>query len=581
MKSISVKIIGLTLLAILISMLTIGGIGILSIMHEAKEDANKELMLICDNRRKSIDAYLNSIEQSVNMIAHYASERLDTLELVEGGAAGLPADQLEFTDRDWDSSRQAKLDHYLASYLEQVDACFQSVSNHTNGTVSYYFRLSPAISRDMTGFLYSKVGRTSFVELELTDISLYEPDDLSHVGWYYIPIRKGRPTWIGPYENMNLGTQMLSYVVPIYRAGVVVGVIGMDISAETLIEQIENLEIYDTGYAFLVDENANVVYHPTVQSGKSVDTYDLQLAENALMVHDRHGDAVMLINYKFDGIDKLAACAFLSDGLEIIVTAPRSEINATSHGFANTVLIAGCLIALVFSLATVVMMRRIIRPLKNLAEVARQLTEGNYDVNLTTQSQDEVGILTNSFQHLIDHLKVYISDLNSKAYSDALTKVKNKAGFEIFTRKLDDQINAAEKDTRPNFAIIMFDCNDLKTINDTYGHAKGDVYLQNACTAICRVFAHSPVFRVGGDEFTVILQGEDYVRREELVEELKAYEKAHNLEHPSPWDQIGLSVGMAIYDTAKDEGVEGVLKRADERMYEEKRKYKQSQMKNR
>ena len=122
----------------------------------------------------------------------------------------------------------------------------------------------------------------------------------------------------------------------------------------------------------------------------------------------------------------------------------------------------------------------------------------------------------------------------------------------------------------------MLDCNDLKVINDTYGHAKGDIYLQNACTAICRTFKHSPVFRVGGDEFTVILQHEDYDRRNELLDGIKEFERAHNAASTAPWDMVALSVGMAVYDAEEDANVADVLKRADISMYEEKRQYKLS-----
>ena len=576
MKSISVKIIGLTLLAILISVVAIGGIGILSILRNSEADADSELRLICDNRRKSIDSYLNSVEQSVDTVANFAGDLLDTVELVEGGVAGLPADQLEFPGRDWNSPQQQKLDEYLRSYLAEIEVGLNNVANHTNGSVAYYFRLTPAVSSSATGFLYTKVDRPAFTKIELTDISLYKPDDLEHVGWYYIPIQNGRPTWVGPYQNMNLSAQMLSYVVPLYRAGVVVGLIGMDISAVTLVEQIENLEVYETGYAFLVDQDANIVYHPTLPAGGRVGDYVVRLAENVQASRGVHSEDVSLIEYDFEGRKMLAAYTALSNGLQLVITVPWKEISATSRGFANTVLITGLLIALIFSCASIVMLQRIIRPLENLTAVARQLIKGDYDVTLEAGGEDEVGILTNSFQHLVDHLKVYISDLNSKAYSDSLTRVKNKAGFDIFTRKLNDQIIAAGTGVFPTFAIVMLDCNDLKVINDTYGHAKGDVYLQNACTAVCKTFKHSPVFRIGGDEFTAILQRDDFERRDELVEELKEYERAHNAESTAPWDCVSLSVGVAVYDPEEDENVEDVLKRADLLMYEEKRRYKLS-----
>lgn len=70
------------------------------------------------------------------------------------------------------------------------------------------------------------------------------------------------------------------------------------------------------------------------------------------------------------------------------------------------------------------------------------------------------------------------------------------------------------------FAIVMFDVNDLKKINDTAGHQAGDQYLCEACKIICDIFKRSPVFRVGGDEFAVIAQNNDYTCLEEHLREV-------------------------------------------------------------
>ena len=128
----------------------------------------------------------------------------------------------------------------------------------------------------------------------------------------------------------------------------------------------------------------------------------------------------------------------------------------------------------------------------------------------------------------------------------------------------------------PTFAIAIFDCDDLKTINDTYGHDKGDVYLKNSSHLICRVFAKSPVFRMGGDEFAVILQGEDYLNREKLKQlfveksaEICAFAKV-------PWEKISVAMGMADYTYAGDKDVHSVARRADHLMYEDKHARKQN-----
>ncbi len=107
-----------------------------------------------------------------------------------------------------------------------------------------------------------------------------------------------------------------------------------------------------------------------------------------------------------------------------------------------------------------------------------------------------------------------VRDLNKRVYVDALTSVRNKGAFYNFMEELQDSIDNGES---PEFAIGIFDCNDLKKVNDQNGHDKGDAYLKTACHLICNVFQHSPVFRIGGDEFAVVLQDEELKNRKELI----------------------------------------------------------------
>ena len=122
----------------------------------------------------------------------------------------------------------------------------------------------------------------------------------------------------------------------------------------------------------------------------------------------------------------------------------------------------------------------------------------------------------------------------------------------------------------------MFDCNWLKQINDEYGHEQGDLYLRTASKAICEIFAHSPVFRVGGDEFVALLQGKDFADRENLLQAFDRKADEINAAAAAPWDKLSLAWGVAVFRPDADAGVEQVLRRADERMYENKRRYKET-----
>jgi len=157
-----------------------------------------------------------------------------------------------------------------------------------------------------------------------------------------------------------------------------------------------------------------------------------------------------------------------------------------------------------------------------------------------------------------------LAQAQTEARIDALTGVKNKYAFIEAEERLDGRIAA---DDQLQFAIVMLDVNDLKTVNDTAGHQAGDQYLRHACKYVCDTFKRSPVFRVGGDEFAVIAQGNDYERIEELIEEVNA----HNIE-ASRTGGIVVACGMAKFD--HDANVAAVIERADRAMYENKSRLK-------
>jgi diguanylate cyclase (GGDEF)-like protein len=169
-----------------------------------------------------------------------------------------------------------------------------------------------------------------------------------------------------------------------------------------------------------------------------------------------------------------------------------------------------------------------------------------------------------------------IGQISREAYRDTLTGVGNKAAY---IRKV-DELNmefAAKKAGRSgimDLAIVMVDLNDLKRVNDDFGHNRGDQYINGCCRMICEIFAHSPVFRIGGDEFVVILQGDDYKHRHAGVAQLKKYFASSSCdETANAWERYSAAVGMAEM-TPDEKNIELVFRLADKAMYEDKEQYK-------
>ena len=157
---------------------------------------------------------------------------------------------------------------------------------------------------------------------------------------------------------------------------------------------------------------------------------------------------------------------------------------------------------------------------------------------------------------------------------DSLTSVRNKGAYTEYIRKLQERIDSGEQF---DLAIGIFDCNNLKTVNDECGHDKGDIYLKNSCMLICKVYDHSPVFRIGGDEFAVFLMNDDFKNREMLEKIFEDKRTAICRDAKNNWEEVHIAYGFAEFDPKQDPTVSDAARRADKIMYENKRKMKEKQ----
>jgi diguanylate cyclase (GGDEF)-like protein len=219
----------------------------------------------------------------------------------------------------------------------------------------------------------------------------------------------------------------------------------------------------------------------------------------------------------------------------------------------------------------------VLSPLLRLEKAALHFKEKmskDEEAQSMAKRKDEFGALYRALSDMEDvilsdreKLEEYVEKIRVMAYQDELTGVKNLNSYDKKLEELDLQIKSGEA----VFAVVMVDMNDLKVVNDMFGHGKGDIALKVTSHKICETFKHSPVFRIGGDEFVVILQGRDYEDRDKLVSELRKGEVRRNLEAKEPWQQFCVSVGCAEYKPGTHRSTKNVFDEADNLMYEHKK----------
>lgn len=163
-----------------------------------------------------------------------------------------------------------------------------------------------------------------------------------------------------------------------------------------------------------------------------------------------------------------------------------------------------------------------------------------------------------------------LSMANEIARRDELTHTKNKTAY----HEMEDELQRQIEEGCDPFGIVVCDINGLKMINDTEGHKAGDDYIKASCMLICRIYHHSPVFRIGGDEFVVVLRGQDFENRASLLSTLRKQVEENIRIGEGPV----VASGLAEYRPVADHSVEDVFNRADSQMYDDKTRLKEQKL---
>lgn len=542
MKSVQTKILSLVLMCVLLSGIALGSAGFFNARNVVEEDSSKIMNLQCTQKAQEIDERIRNIMQSVNTVYQYAYQRLDLEKLK--------------SDKKYQETLMKKIQDMMLIALK-----------NTEGAISGYIRTNPELTSSVSGvFLLRNNETKTFENCEMTDISLYSPDDVEHVGWYYLPIWSKKAIWIEPYHNKNIDVKMISYVIPIFKDGVTVGVLGMDIDMELLREIVDSIKLYDQGYAFLTSQDGDVIYHKDYPEGVPVEEFDEDLysIKNILIGEKKEGK---LYEYEWHGQKRKMTLKKLQNKLSLFVTVPSREIDEPQNRLLRQVLVSSVIILVVSVLLSIWVSKMVVRPLKELTEAAKRISRGDLGVNIKCRAKDEIGVLAESLQKTTNHLKKYIHYINRLAYTDAMTGVQNKTAYTDKIKQLETEI----EHKTAKFSLCVMDINNLKKMNDTYGHEYGDLLIIDAADVMRRCFGELAVYRIGGDEFVaVLMEKEEQTAFDKRKDVFQAAVAHFNGENERYQEELVIASGYARYQPDTDSSFKDVFRRADKNMYENK-----------
>ena len=228
--------------------------------------------------------------------------------------------------------------------------------------------------------------------------------------------KTGKTILTDPYVDTSTGQKILSVVTPVVNAmGGAVGVSGMDVSLDTIMQLMDNYKIGKEGYVMLVTGSGTFIYHPNPEL---MDTkiQNLDITSNVLNAIENKSSE--LLKYKVNGESKFGYITPIGDtGFMAISCIPSGQ-------YYEAVIAALLMLSLVFVIGFIFIVlnmrkisNKIVSPLIGLNETAEKLAEGNLDVAIDVSSKDEVGDLGRSIEKTVNRLKEYID------YIDEISEV--------------------------------------------------------------------------------------------------------------------------------------------------------------
>lgn len=246
----------------------------------------------------------------------------------------------------------------------------------------------------------------------------------------------------------------------------------------------------------------------------------------------------------------------------VLGVIPNSEYHEPIHAITMVVIACFVLCIMILSILCMMVVNKIIQPLKKLSKIVGELADGNLYVDCEMSGNDEIGHLAGGVSILVRRLRtsmMYLSEsyekLQNLAYTDSLTGIGNRMAF---NEKLKQYAEVE------NVSCVVADVNNLKLCNDKYGHSEGDKIITDAAECICRAFdTLGTCYRIGGDEFCVLISEQEETEVLKSLERVKNFIAEKNKSRQMP---LSIAFGYAMRNGIT-ESMEELFNRSDEMMY--------------
>lgn len=509
------KVLAVCLAGMILMALCVGGISLWTISHLTYDYEIQNMNHIVDTKATIINDELLRSENVVDYAANSVSREI----------------------KDPAKLRDPEFQQRMAEF---VDNDFQNAKTDLNIICSYYLYYPSAnvsalwkASDDRDEHFYD------VLERQRDENSRIIP---RHVLSFAYLMDEGQASWTQPYYSTYLKRYIISYLSPVYKDGVMVAIIGVDLDFQAFIDRLyaKPSEGEEHGMIILSDATGTVEYSPKKPLGVPLADKDIHLVDTSEKVAEASQTDNTMVTYTWDGQQSIAGIKGLRNGMNFIDLRQVPKIyNRTHKAFMQMGigLVAVCILA---SLLPLYMISRLSERLQLVIEAAKEVGEGNYDVKLHDMHPDDIGELSRNFQAMAEKVAAAQENLTYMSQHDALTGVLNRMGLD---KEIADWLKAHPAS---HGALVSLDLDGFKFIDDLHGHMAGDEALRTLAKDLIESFGHEQIIgRNGGDEFVVFMKDTEAEQAEKVI---KAFSnKVKIFTYDGETHAFSVSIGYTLY----------------------------------
>ena len=342
------------------------------------------------------------------------------------------------------NTSQIESSSYMDSYLSHITPTIKEIADTTDGILGAYIFFNPDSVAGAHDIYFTKDKEGNLTRQQQISADSYNEND-SSMQWFYQPYKTGKSIWTDPflYEAGDLSANMVSHTSAIVIDGKFIATVGIDLMFYDIKNQIDQINLYDSGYAYIMDEETNFLVHPEYDTSKSIK--DIGKNNGAKNIRNTQKGTFKLANN-----DQILNNGFhkLSNGWIMGVAAPNQEVMAGMNQTRNYLIIIALFATIIAIVAMYVLGNKIAKPITLSAGITKDIAQGDLSSRVPAKYQnreDEVGTLANSINSMAENLNNIINDISDMANKLSSSSQQLSASSEEISASAEEVGSAIEE----------------------------------------------------------------------------------------------------------------------------------------